>query len=95
MRWNHKGLNFPPELVSVHAHKNTDSNFLMLSRDNLNTYDADVCIDPRGIITLFLSKETYEQLGIVGKPLPFKEHLKHERGTNDRFHLCYELLMIN
>ncbi|KAF8347917.1 ribonuclease P 40kDa subunit-domain-containing protein, partial [Amanita rubescens] len=47
------------------------SNFLMLSRDK-NTDDV-WCIDSRGIVTLFLSKDTYEQLGIVGKPLPFKK----------------------
>ena len=57
-----------------------DSKFLMLSRDK-NTDDV-WCIDSRGIVTIFLSKETYEQLGIVGKPLPFKKRVKHERGTN-------------
>lgn len=80
IRWNHKGLNL---LAKKHpsALTNTDSNFLMLSRDK-NTDDV-WCIDSRGIVTLFLSKDTYEQLGIVGKPLPFKKRLKHERGTND------------
>ncbi|KAF8350668.1 ribonuclease P 40kDa subunit-domain-containing protein [Amanita rubescens] len=55
----------------------TQSNFLMLSRDK--NIDDVWCIDSRGIVTLFLSKDTYEQLGIVGKPLPFKKRLKHER----------------
>ncbi|KAH6915830.1 ribonuclease P 40kDa subunit-domain-containing protein [Coprinopsis sp. MPI-PUGE-AT-0042] len=32
------------------------------------------CIDTRGVLTLSVCKETYESLGIVGKPLPFKGH---------------------
>lgn len=36
-------------------------------------HDDDVwCIDPRGVLTLCLCKETYEILGLVGKKLPFK-----------------------
>lgn len=31
-------------------------------------------IDTRGVLTLSVCKETYEILGIVGKPLPFKGH---------------------
>ncbi|KAG2128606.1 ribonuclease P 40kDa subunit-domain-containing protein [Suillus clintonianus] len=30
------------------------------------------CIDPRGVLTLCVSKSLYEQLGLVGKRLPFK-----------------------
>lgn len=30
------------------------------------------CIDPRGVLTLCVSKSLYEQLGLVGKKLPFK-----------------------
>ncbi|KAH9852600.1 ribonuclease P 40kDa subunit-domain-containing protein [Lenzites betulinus] len=39
------------------------------------TTDDDVwCLDPRGFLTLAVCKETYEILGLVGKPLPWKEH---------------------
>lgn len=34
--------------------------------------DDTWCIDPRGILTLCLSKQPYERLGLVGKKLPFK-----------------------
>ncbi|KAG2103143.1 ribonuclease P 40kDa subunit-domain-containing protein [Suillus discolor] len=30
------------------------------------------CIDPRGVLTLCVSKSLYEQLGLIGKKLPFK-----------------------
>jgi ribonuclease P/MRP protein subunit RPP40 len=30
------------------------------------------CIDPRGVLTLCVSKSLYEQLGLIGKRLPFK-----------------------
>ncbi|KAF8553580.1 hypothetical protein OG21DRAFT_1510027 [Imleria badia] len=30
------------------------------------------CIDPRGVLTLCVSKDLYEQLGLVGKAIPFK-----------------------
>lgn len=30
------------------------------------------CIDPRGLLTLSVSKETYERLGLIGKKLPFR-----------------------
>ncbi|KAI0333837.1 hypothetical protein GY45DRAFT_1271033 [Cubamyces sp. BRFM 1775] len=32
------------------------------------------CIDHRGYLTLSLGKETYEQVGCVGQPLPWKEY---------------------
>ncbi|KAI0675792.1 ribonuclease P 40kDa subunit-domain-containing protein [Trametes maxima] len=32
------------------------------------------CIDSRGILTAVVGKETYEVLGLVGEPLPWKEH---------------------
>ena len=35
-------------------------------------HDDTWCIDPRGILTLCLSKQSYERLGLVGKKLPFK-----------------------
>ncbi|KAJ8591838.1 hypothetical protein M405DRAFT_813745 [Rhizopogon salebrosus TDB-379] len=31
------------------------------------------CIDPRGVLTLCVSKSLYEQLGLVGKTFPFKK----------------------
>jgi len=34
--------------------------------------DDTWCIDPRGVLTLCVSKPLYEQLGLVGKRLPFK-----------------------
>ncbi|KAI0675796.1 ribonuclease P 40kDa subunit-domain-containing protein [Trametes maxima] len=32
------------------------------------------CVDSRGILTAVVGKETYEVLGLVGEPLPWKEH---------------------
>lgn len=32
------------------------------------------CIDPRGLLTLLVSKVTYERLGLLGKKLPFKSY---------------------
>lgn len=34
--------------------------------------DGTWCIDPRGVLTLCVSKQLYERLGLVGKKLPFK-----------------------
>ncbi|KAI6113002.1 ribonuclease P 40kDa subunit-domain-containing protein [Pisolithus sp. B1] len=34
--------------------------------------DDTWCIDPRGVLTLCVSKQLYERLGLVGKKLPFK-----------------------
>ncbi|RDB23461.1 Ribonuclease P protein subunit p40 [Hypsizygus marmoreus] len=45
--------------------------FTMLSIDP-NTDDV-WCIDPRGLLTLSVSKETYETLGLLGTKLPFKK----------------------
>lgn len=43
--------------------------------------DDDVwCIDPRGVLTLSVATETYEQLGLLGEPLPFKNH-KDQHGV--------------
>ena len=42
---------------------------------SVNAHEDDVwCIDPRGHLTLSVSKDTYERLGPVGKKLPFKVH---------------------
>ena len=42
---------------------------------SVNTHGDDIwCIDPRGHLTLSVSKDTYERLGLVGKKLPFKIH---------------------
>ncbi|KAK2462727.1 hypothetical protein APHAL10511_005245 [Amanita phalloides] len=66
------------ENASAFIHEfETHSKFLMLSTDK--NIDDVWCIDSRGLVTLFLSKETYEQLGIAGKPLPFKKRAKHDR----------------
>ncbi len=47
-----------------------DRSFCALSS---GAHDDDVwSIDPRGVLTLCLCKETYETLGLVGKKLPFK-----------------------
>ncbi|KAF9006163.1 ribonuclease P 40kDa subunit-domain-containing protein [Cyathus striatus] len=36
--------------------------------------DDTWCIDSRGVLSLVVSKDTYERLGLVGKKLPFKSH---------------------
>lgn len=41
---------------------------LPIQRDADDTW----CVDPRGILTLCVSKSLYEQLGLVGTKLPFK-----------------------
>jgi len=55
----------------VNAH-NAESTLLVLS---VNAHEDDIwCIDPRERLTLSVSKDTYERLGLVGKKLPFKIH---------------------
>ncbi|KAF9466137.1 ribonuclease P 40kDa subunit-domain-containing protein [Collybia nuda] len=50
---------------------NPESGFAMLGKEQ----NDDVwCIDPRGLLTLSVSKDTYERLGLVGRKLPFKTH---------------------
>ncbi|CAK5281810.1 unnamed protein product, partial [Mycena citricolor] len=39
--------------------------------------DDTWCIDTRGLLTLYLSDESYQQLGLTGKKVPFKNHLEH------------------
>ncbi|KAF8639048.1 hypothetical protein AX17_001771 [Amanita inopinata Kibby_2008] len=46
------------------------SNILALSSEK-NAGDA-WCIDYRGILTLFLAKDSHQRMGIMGKTLPFK-----------------------
>ncbi|KAJ6518928.1 ribonuclease P 40kDa subunit-domain-containing protein [Mycena sanguinolenta] len=42
---------------------------------SVTPYSDDVwCLDPRGVLTLHLSAESYQTLGIVGQKLPFKSH---------------------
>lgn len=54
------------------------SGFAMLAKEQ----NDDVwCIDHRGLLTLSVSKDTYERLGLVGKKLPFKTHTD-QRGTS-------------
>ena len=44
--------------------------------------DDDVwCIDPRGVLSLSVAKGTYEQLGLLGKPLPFNNNHKDQHGV--------------
>ncbi|KAG6850656.1 hypothetical protein H0H93_010384 [Arthromyces matolae] len=45
--------------------------FSMLATD---PSDDVWCIDPRGLLTLLVTKTTYERLGLVGTALPFKAH---------------------
>ncbi|KAG1734031.1 ribonuclease P 40kDa subunit-domain-containing protein [Suillus paluster] len=52
--------------------------FCSLSNSNITALpstsecDDTWCIDPRGVLTLCVSKSLYEKLGLVGKKLPFK-----------------------
>ncbi|KAF7370495.1 hypothetical protein MSAN_00681300 [Mycena sanguinolenta] len=42
---------------------------------SVTPYSDDIwCIDPRGVLTLHLSAESYQTLGIVGQKFPFKSH---------------------
>ncbi|OJA20456.1 hypothetical protein AZE42_06083 [Rhizopogon vesiculosus] len=50
--------------------RNPDSSIIALP--STSECDDTWCIDPRGILTLCVSKSLYEQLGLVGKRLPFK-----------------------
>lgn len=61
-----------PDCIGEEAATDDDfSGFTMLSKDK----NDDVwCIDPRGVLTLSVSKDAYERLGLVGKELPFKTH---------------------
>lgn len=47
----------------------------MLSND---VHCDDVwCVDTRGLLTLLVTKDTYERLGLVGTRMPFKAHKDH------------------
>lgn len=48
------------------------SDILLLSSSE-NEDDA-WCLDPRGVLTISVSKGTYERAGLPGKKLPFKNH---------------------
>ncbi|PFH50247.1 hypothetical protein AMATHDRAFT_75723 [Amanita thiersii Skay4041] len=54
----------------------SQSDYLILSTEQ--TVDDAWCIDSLGFLTIFLTKESYERLGIMGKRLPFKR-AKDER----------------
>lgn len=45
---------------------------LALGQSSSDTDDV-WCLDYRGVLTLTVGKETYEELGLTGKPLPWKE----------------------
>ncbi|KIM90388.1 hypothetical protein PILCRDRAFT_60188 [Piloderma croceum F 1598] len=53
---------------SINVHKR-GSEALYLSTDEI---DDRWCIDPRGVLTLCITKDTYQRLGLVGNRLPFK-----------------------
>lgn len=48
------------------------SNLLLVS--HTQQQDDVWCIDPRAFLTICVSKETYERLGLTGQKLPFKTH---------------------
>ncbi|KAG6381716.1 ribonuclease P 40kDa subunit-domain-containing protein [Boletus reticuloceps] len=50
-----------------------DVHFKALPITDQRDADDTWCIDPRGILTLCVSKSLYEQLGLVGTKLPFKK----------------------
>ncbi|KAG0709433.1 ribonuclease P 40kDa subunit-domain-containing protein [Suillus ampliporus] len=52
------------------ASKSPEGNIIALP--STSECDDTWCIDPRGVLTLCVSKSLYEQLGLVGKRLPFK-----------------------
>ena len=49
---------------------NADRNFV--AAPNTTECDDIWCIDPRGVLTLCVSKSLYERLGLVGRKMPFK-----------------------
>jgi hypothetical protein len=70
----------PPNSTLQLLNKDNISTLLMLS---VNTHEDDIwCIDPRGHLTLSVSKDTYERLGLVGKKLPFKIHEDRHGASN-------------
>ncbi|KAF8448910.1 hypothetical protein L210DRAFT_3388089 [Boletus edulis BED1] len=50
-----------------------DVHFKALPITDQRDADDTWCIDPRGVLTLCVSKSLYEQLGLVGTKLPFKK----------------------
>lgn len=55
---------------------------LPVQRDADDTW----CVDPRGVLTLCVSKTLYEQLGLVGQKVPFK-------GCPERYGASFSRLM--
>jgi len=53
--------------------------FIMLSTEQLG--DDVWCVDPHGVLTLSVSKETYERLGLIGQKLPFKNRVEQYGGS--------------
>ena len=64
----------PPYSLSS-SHNPTSSNSVCLC---ISAEEDKWCVDPRGILTLSITKDTYQRLGLTGEKLPFK-------GYSDQF----------
>ncbi|KIJ65538.1 hypothetical protein HYDPIDRAFT_130784 [Hydnomerulius pinastri MD-312] len=61
------------ELYEYACHVPTQNVLVSFKALPLNSDGEDAwCVDPRGILTLCVSKAVYERLGLVGNKLPFK-----------------------
>jgi len=50
--------------------------------NNNNDDDDDVwCIDPRGVLTMCVCKETFEKMGLLGQKMPFRNRSGERYGT--------------
>ena len=56
--------------VSIHSWNYSE----ILALGSASDTDDVWCLDGRGVLTLTVGKETYEQLGLVVEKLPWKSH---------------------
>ncbi|KAI0349558.1 hypothetical protein OH77DRAFT_1490615 [Trametes cingulata] len=59
--------------ASPHVNENAPESEVIAIGLPGTTSDDVWCLDSRGFLTLAVGKETYESLGLVGEPLPWKE----------------------
>jgi len=57
------------ESINFYVYKRDSETLYYLSTDETND---KWCIDPRAVLTLCVTKDTYQRLGLVGDKIPFK-----------------------